>query len=125
VQWHQLWLPGAVGGLVAAIATRRPGWLSGGAFYLVFAVAVTASVQLVGVYLVFASLILPALAIAGPPEPRRALLAGLAVGALGYGSGLGVSALWDLPSGPTIVWTLAAAALTARPWLAAPRGAAR
>lgn len=31
-------------------------------FYLVFAVAVTASVQLVGVHLVFASLILPALA---------------------------------------------------------------
>lgn len=31
-------------------------------FYLIFALAITASVQLVGVYLVFASLILPALA---------------------------------------------------------------
>ncbi len=32
-------------------------------FYLIFALAITASVQLVGVYLVFASLILPALAV--------------------------------------------------------------
>ena len=42
------------------------------AFYLVFAVTVTASVQVVGVYLVFASLIVPALAAdGGPGSPSR------------------------------------------------------
>src|SRR5579871_1991495 len=39
-------------------------------FYVLFALAVTASVQLVGVYLVFASLIMPALAARGMPEKR-------------------------------------------------------
>ncbi|RMF77709.1 MAG: metal ABC transporter permease [Nitrospirae bacterium] len=41
------------------------------AFYLLFAVTVTASVQLVGVYLVFASLILPALAGLLAAAPRH------------------------------------------------------
>ena len=79
-------------------------------FYLIFAVAVTASVQLVGVYLVFASLIVPALACRGL-DTARALPLGFALGALGYGLGLLVSAWRDLPSGPVIVWTLAALAL--------------
>lgn len=79
-------------------------------FYGLFAFAVTASVQLVGVYLVFASLIVPALASRGYP-PRRRLLAGYAVGAAGYALGLGLSMVFDLPSGPLVVWTLALAAL--------------
>ena len=50
----------------AAPATHRS-WL----FYVLFSLAITASVQLVGVYLVFASLIIPTLA---EPRPgRRAL----------------------------------------------------
>ena len=65
--------------------------LGGLGFYLVFALAITASVQLVGVYLVFASLILPALAVRGL-SPRRALLAGWALGALAYAAGLAASA---------------------------------
>ncbi len=75
-------------------------------FYLLFAVVVTLSVQLVGVYLVFASLIVPALAtraFAG----RRALVVGWALGAAGYAAGLVASALWDLPTGALIVWALA------------------
>ena len=43
----------------------RRGRLAGLVFYGLFALAITASVQLVGVYLVFASLIVPALATAG------------------------------------------------------------
>jgi zinc/manganese transport system permease protein len=83
-----------------------------GAFYALFAVAVTASVQLVGVYLVFASLIMPALGTRGLP-PRSRLPAAFGVGALGYGGGLVVSALLDLPAGPVIVCMLAACALLA------------
>ena len=80
------------------------------AFYVSFALAVTASVQLVGVYLVFASLIVPALAIRHQ-HGSRALLAGYLVGGLGYGLGLVLSSWIDLPAGPLIVWMLAAAAV--------------
>jgi zinc/manganese transport system permease protein len=73
-------------------------------FYMLFAVSVTASVQLVGVYLVFASLILPALAIRGTGGPRLPIA--YALGAAGYALGLVISSLTDWPSGPTIAWTL-------------------
>jgi zinc/manganese transport system permease protein len=70
-------------------------------FYLLFACAVTASVQLVGVYLVFTTLIVPALATGGVARGRFA--AAYALGALGYAVGLGVSLVSDLPPGPLIV----------------------
>jgi len=75
-------------------------------FYAVFAVTVTASVQLAGVFLVFASLIVPALAaqIAGA---RRALPFGYAFGVLGYVIGLLFSAFLDFPTGAAIVCALA------------------
>ena len=79
-------------------------------FYLVFAISVTVSVQLVGVYLVFASLILPALATRTLNRGRGILLA-YGLGAIGYLLGLVCSAWFDLPSGPVIVWALAAIAL--------------
>lgn len=73
-------------------------------FYVLFALSVTASVQLVGVYLVFASLIVPALAIR--QIKRHALWFGYLVGGSGYLFGLLGSAVLDLPSGPLIVWCL-------------------
>jgi zinc/manganese transport system permease protein len=76
----------------------RPG------FYLVFALAVTASVQLVGIYLVFASLIIPALASRGA---RARLVSAYAVGATGYLLGLLLAALADLPPGALVVWAMA------------------
>ena len=75
------------------------------AFYLLFALAITASVQLVGVYLVFASLILPALAIR--KLPKHALLYGYIVSISGYVLGLLMAALLDLPAGAMIVYCLA------------------
>ena len=79
-------------------------------FYAAFALAVTASVQLVGVYLVFASLIIPALATRQHRGARRYRIA-ITVGALGYAFGLALSALFDLSSGAVIVCTLAACGL--------------
>ncbi len=76
-------------------------------FYLIFAVAVTASVQLVGVYLVFSSLIIPALATRRITPVRKRTSIGMLVGAGGYLFGLLLSVIWDLPSGSIIVWTLA------------------
>ena len=78
-------------------------------FYLLFAVAVTLSVQLVGLYLVFATLIVPPLATRR--MTRHRLLAAWALGAVGYAVGLLVSTAADLPSGPVIVWVLAALAV--------------
>lgn len=93
---------------------RRAGSL---VFYFVFALAVTASVQLVGVYLVFASLIMPALAVRGMDNGAGALAAGYAVGIMGYGLGLLLSVLADLPSGTVIVWTLALSGLVCSVWV--------
>jgi len=79
-------------------------------FYGTFAIAVTASVQLVGVYLVFTSLIVPALATRGMTGRAR-YVGGFGVGAVGYALGLALSALLDLPSGAVIVWVLAVTAV--------------
>ena len=73
-------------------------------FYLVFACTVTVSVQLVGLYLVFTTLIVPALATRR--FGRYRIAAALALAAAGYLAGLLVSAVTDLPTGPAIVWTL-------------------
>jgi zinc/manganese transport system permease protein len=86
-------------------------------FYVVFAVMVTMSVQLVGVYLVFTTLIVPALA-TYRHAPSRQLGFGYAVALLSYAIGLGVSVVTDLPSSAVIVWSMAVVAvvvhLTAR-----------
>jgi zinc/manganese transport system permease protein len=73
-------------------------------FYVTFAFAVTASVQLVGVYLVFASLIIPALATRRLSGLRR-LVAGYLVGATSFVAGIVLSALFDMPTGAVTVWT--------------------
>lgn len=75
-------------------------------FYVLFAVMVTVSVQLVGVYLVFTSLIIPAIATYRYP-PKRQLAIGYGLTLASYAAGLGLSAMLDLPSSPVIVWTMA------------------
>jgi zinc/manganese transport system permease protein len=74
-------------------------------FYLLFALTVTASVQMVGVYLVFASLIIPALTVR--QAGKHALWIAYGLGAAGYALGLVGSALFDLPAGPVIALMLA------------------
>jgi len=84
--------------------------LAGISFYLAFAVVVTASVQIVGIYLVFASLIIPALATQGIRRGNR-LVAGYLVGGGAYLLGIILSLVLDLPTGAIIVWSMAAVAL--------------
>lgn len=81
-------------------------------FYVIFAFAVTASVQVVGIYLVFASLIIPALATARMQGGKR-LAAGYLIGAASYLAGIVLSALLDLPTGAVTVWAMAGVALAA------------
>jgi zinc/manganese transport system permease protein len=112
-----LWVNGSqlvlMGGLTAVLAGlwfalgRRLGSLG---FYVIFAMAVTASVQLVGVYLVFASLIIPALATRGLTGRAR-LAAAYFIGVVGYALGLACSALFDLPSGAVVVLVMAVVAI--------------
>jgi zinc/manganese transport system permease protein len=75
-------------------------------FYLLFACVVTISVQLVGVYLVFASLIVPPLATRR--LVHRRLATAWALGLAGYVVGIALSVTLDWPTGPLIVWALAA-----------------
>jgi zinc/manganese transport system permease protein len=83
-------------------------------FYGLFALAVTASVQLVGVYLVFASLIVPALATYRIGQRRMQYA--FAIGITGYAIGLLMSAWFDLPSGATVVWAMAICGAGAMTW---------
>jgi len=88
-------------------AVRQGVW-----FFVLFALVVTASVQLVGVYVVFASLILPALAVNKFATTRfgQAILCGV----IAVTSGLALSILADWPAGPIMVFTYAGAMLAYR-----------
>ena len=92
-------------------------WLAYGArmgrigFYLLFACAVTLAVQLVGLYLVFATLIIPALSTRLRSRSRLALA--YAVAAVSYAAGLALSMLSDLPAGPLIVCCMTVTGLAA------------
>ena len=85
--------------------------LQGFGFYALFAFAVTASVQLVGIYLVFAFLIIPALATRHIVRRSLRILCGSLVGIVGSLTGLVLSVTLDYPAGAVIVWSLAALAL--------------
>lgn len=95
----------SAGVLAARAWCARRGSGEGLAFYALFAVAVTASVQLVGVLLVFACLIAPAVATRGLAGRVRQAGA-FGIGALGFGVGLTVSLLADLPAGAATVCVL-------------------
>jgi len=71
-------------------------------FYTLFAVVVTVSVQLVGVYLVFTSLIVPAIATYRHPAGRQLWL-GIGLAVASYVVGLVVSAVTDLPTSALVV----------------------
>lgn len=109
-----LWVgPGQVAGTALLSAVLLALWhhqqarLGHLGFYALFALAVTASVQLVGIYLVFASLIVPALATWRIGQRRMVYAYG--IGIAGYAAGLLLSAWFDLPAGAAIVWAMAMA----------------
>ncbi len=80
-------------------------------FYLLFAFAITSSVQLVGVFVVFASLILPALAAL---KSKQKLPLAWTCGIASVIIGIVVSTLIDAPTGPVIVLTFVLTAVTIR-----------
>lgn len=106
VRYQQLVMPAIGAAVIIAVLCFWRGRIGTLGFYLLFALAVTASVQLVGVYLVFASLIIPSLGSRLYAERKRLPLS-YATGIAGYAAGLVLSSLFDLPSGALIVWCLA------------------
>ena len=109
VNWSRLLLVALVYAVILAVWFGLRERIGRTGFYLLFAVVVTVSVQLVGLYLVFTTLIVPALA---THHTRRGRLAACyALGAGGYALGLWASAVFDLPSGAVIVWAMAALAI--------------
>ncbi len=108
ITWEQLLPIAFVTGVISLVLLSWRQRLDHLGFYLIFAVAITSSVQLVGVYLVFASLIIPAL---GSMASRKPLLLAYFIGSVGYGLGLVLSSLLDLPSGAMIVWCIAIVAM--------------
>ena len=109
VRYDQLVVPAIGTALIAALLVTKRAQLHPLLFYVVFALAVTASVQLVGVYLVFASLMVPGLATRR--FGRHRLAAAYGVGLAGYAAGLLLSTLVDLPSGAMIVWCMTVCAI--------------
>jgi len=110
VDWSQVSYAAVVALVVVITWFKYRGKIGNIGFYILFAVSITSSVQLIGVYLVFTSLIVPALAASRYSE-KPALILAFIIGISGYFSGLIASALFDLPSGAVIVWCLAISAL--------------
>lgn len=120
---EQLLRTAAVTAVFLAVWFRFHERIGHAGFYVLFAVMVTLSVQLVGVYLVFTTLIVPALATYRHAANRQLPLGyGLAIAS--YLVGLAVSVVTDLPSSAVIVWAMAVLAvmlhLTARPAVGRP-----
>jgi len=110
VDWHQITLAAVVSLLVVIVWFALKEKMGNIGFYVLFALSITISVQLIGVYLVFTSLIVPALATVRYSE-KTALFVAAIIGVSGYLSGLVLSAMLDLPSGAVIVWCLVGSAM--------------
>ena len=112
VDWSDLVAFVPIYALVMALWGAVPRLRTGAGFFVLFALAVTASVQLVGVYVVFATLILPALAARGPAG--YVLVRALASGIAAVVVAIVISAVADLPTGPFLVVCLAASTAAMR-----------
>lgn len=105
VSYGHLPVVAAITAVIALLWFRFRQYIGRVGFYILFAGAVTTSVQLIGVYLVFASLIIPAMATRNYPVRTRLTTAYL-LGIMAYALGLLLSAWIDYPSGAVIVWML-------------------
>ena len=107
VTWGSVGLHAPIFILILGVWFLRPAFRNGIGFYVVFAFTITSSVQMVGVYVVFASLILPAFAAL---NTKRPYVTGWATGVLSVFCGIIAAVMLDAPSGPVTVvcYTIAA-----------------
>lgn len=112
VTWRDVMMHAPIYAVILALWFFKPDKArQGNWFYLLFAVAITSSVQLVGVYVVFASLILPA--IAAVPYIKKQAVA-WACGVASILLGILASIITDAPAGSLIVIAYATTALFVR-----------
>ena len=100
VTWGSVGLHAPIFILILGVWFLRPAFRNGIGFYVVFAFTITSSVQMVGVYVVFASLILPAFAALNTKHPY---VTGWATGVLSVFCGIIAAVMLDAPSGPVTV----------------------
>lgn len=109
VTFDDLYLHIVLYAILLTLMITKPKLLNGRWFYFIFALAITSSVQMVGVFLVFSTLIIPALATVKMIKYQHRIA--YFIGFIAYLLGLFVSATWDYPSGAAIVWALAFVAI--------------
>lgn len=102
--WHNVVFAGTVFLTATLLVYARPEVFLKKYFYVVLAVVITTSVQVCGVYLVFASLIFPAVATSYMKNGKRRRLTEYAGESFGFMAGLLTSYYFDLPAGPAVVW---------------------
>ncbi|MGM0953045.1 MAG: ABC transporter [Pseudomonadota bacterium] len=103
--------------LVWLLGWCRPTWMAGAFFMPVFAVAVTYSVSLAGIYVVFATLIMTPLILGALLGKQPFLAACCAIA--GHLAAIGFSVVFDVPVGPAIVVATLAMSLL---WFVVLRG---
>jgi zinc/manganese transport system permease protein len=109
VTWQDVLKHAPVYATILALWFIKPSVRKGIGFYLIFAMAITSSVQLVGVYVVFASLILPALAAINSKHKHiAAWMCGISSVLLG----ILCATIFDTLAGPVIVISYVLVALS-------------
>lgn len=113
--WHDLWPILLITLIVVSVARYKGNWLSGKGFYLLFALVIPPLVLNLGVYLEFAALIVPVLFTATISSKKGRLIAAMILGMSGLLCGFGISVVYDLPIGPSIVIGMIVLALMCQP----------
>ena len=104
--WPRVVFAGIVFLTATALIYTKPEIFLKKYFYVVLACVITTSVQICGVYLVFASLIFPAVATSYMKDKRKRRLTEYTGETFGFVFGLLVSYYFDLPAGPAVVWAI-------------------
>lgn len=108
VSWKNVFFAGTVFLFATIFIYRFPDIFSEKYFYVMLAVIVTTSVQMCGVYMVFASLVFPAAATFYVENKERRRILEYAGESSGIFFGLVISYFGDYPAGPAIVWSMSA-----------------
>jgi zinc/manganese transport system permease protein len=111
VTWREVLIQSPIFAIILTPWFAKPDLRSGIGFYVLFALAITSSVQLVGVYVVFTSLILPALA---SVATKRKILVACAVGIFSVSGAVLFATVRDFPAGPVIVISYVLTAIATR-----------
>ena len=104
VTWHKVGVIAIMAALCGFMMYRFRTLVLDKYFYLFIAFFVTASVQIAGIYLVFATLMIPGVGVYYFAKYQHKLLWGYLGSFVGLIIGILASLFFDLSTGPTIVW---------------------